>query len=139
AEPPRRNRVRRGDSCRPASGLARAGRDHARFVNVERAHSQPTSVSPTHQAIAVIAVVADGVPFNSPRMVSMIGVNGWYSANCFAPGPILSAGTNALLRNGRRTSGTTAKAAFSAVFAARPNATVSQPIATTVSTIMPAT
>ncbi|WP_310742062.1 BTAD domain-containing putative transcriptional regulator [Microbispora sp. H13382] len=35
---PRRNRVHRGDPGRPAAGLARAGRGHARFVNDARAH-----------------------------------------------------------------------------------------------------
>jgi hypothetical protein len=45
----------------PGSGeLARAGRDHTRFVNFARAHRQPSNVSPTHQEIAAIADPADG-------------------------------------------------------------------------------
>ena len=39
----------------------------------------------------------------------MIGVKGWYSANCRTPGPIVSAGTIALLKNGSMISGTAAR------------------------------
>ena len=59
----------------------------------------------------------------------MIGVNGWYCANCLIPGPILSAGTIALLKNGSMISGTAAKAAVSGDFAASPRATVSHAVA----------
>src|ERR1700749_4636279 len=56
----------------------------------------------------------------------MIGVKGWYSANCLMPWPIFAAGTTALLRNGSKISGTTPRPADSGVFAAIPRATVSQ-------------
>ncbi len=69
----------------------------------------------------------------------MIGVNGWYRANCASPGPIVSAGTIALLKNGSMTSGTDARPAVSGDLAARPSATVSQPVAKPSSTTMPAT
>ncbi|MEV4361729.1 hypothetical protein [Nonomuraea sp. NPDC049625] len=62
----------------------------------------------------MLAEPVDGVPVSSPRRVSMIEVNGWYSANCRASGPILSAGTNALLKKGRIISGTPARPALSA-------------------------
>ena len=41
-------------------------------------------------------------PTSSPRTVSMIGVNGWCSANQASGPGIDSVGTNPLLRNGRR-------------------------------------
>ena len=47
---------------------------------------------------------------SSPRTDSMIGVKGWYCANCLKPCPILAAGTMALLRKGSRMSGTVAMA-----------------------------
>ncbi len=70
-----------------------------------------------------------GAPLSNPRRVSMIGVKGWYSANCRTPAPIFSAGTIALLKNGSMTSGKVAMPADSTVFAANPKATVSQPAA----------
>ena len=69
----------------------------------------------------------------------MIGVKGWYSANCRTPGPILSAGTIALLKNGNMISGTAAKPAVSTDFAASPKATVSQAAAMPSSATMPIT
>jgi hypothetical protein len=94
---------------------------------------------PTHQAMATMASPPSGVPLSSPRTVSMIGVNGWYSANSRRPGPILSAGTIALLKNGSMTSGTEAMPAVSGDFAASPRATVSHPAAKLSSTMMPST
>ena len=67
----------------------------------------------------------------------MIGVKGWYSANCRTPGPIVSAGEIALLRNGSMISGTAARPADSGVFAANPRATVSQLVAKQTSTMRP--
>src|SRR3984957_7471759 len=67
----------------------------------------------------------------------MIGVNGWYSANCRTPCPILAAGTTALLTNGSRISGTTVRPADSTVFAAIPSATVSQAAANAAATAIP--
>ena len=61
-----------------------------------------------------------GVPSSSPRSVSMIGVNGWYSANQRSPAGIESVGTNPLPRNGRSTSGIGRLLAASTVLAARP-------------------
>ncbi len=67
----------------------------------------------------------------------MIGVKGWYSANCLKPCPIFAAGTMALLRKGSRISGTVAMPADSGVFAAIPSATVSQAAAKAVARMMP--
>src|ERR1700743_555697 len=67
----------------------------------------------------------------------MIGVKGWYSANCLMPWPIFAAGTTALLRNGSKISGTVAMPADSGVFAAMPSATVSQAAANAVAAMMP--
>lgn len=61
-------RSRSSESHRPGG--------HARFLNVASAHRYPTRPIPTDQAIAAIASPADGVPFSSPRNVSMIGVKG---------------------------------------------------------------
>src|SRR5437879_2178747 len=94
---------------------------------------------PTHQAFAASVSPRTGAPVNNPRSDSMIGVNGWYSANWRIPGPILSAGTIALLRNGNMISGTAAKPADSAVLAASPIAMVNQLTANTVNTRMPIT
>jgi hypothetical protein len=67
----------------------------------------------------------------------MIGVNGWYSANCRTPGPIVSAGEIALLRNGNMISGTAASPADSGVLAANPSATVNQLVAKETNTMRP--
>jgi hypothetical protein len=67
----------------------------------------------------------------------MIGVKGWYSANCRTPAPIVSAGTIALLRNGSMISGTVIIPAVSGVLAAKPRATVSQVVAKLTSTMKP--
>jgi hypothetical protein len=67
----------------------------------------------------------------------MIGVKGWYSANCLMPAFIVSAGTNALLRNGSMISGTVARPADSTDLAARPMATVSQAVPKASSSISP--
>ena len=45
------------------------------------------------------------MPSRSPRTVSVIGVNGWYSANQRIAGGNVSVGTNPLPRNGSRISG----------------------------------
>ena len=66
------------------------------------------------------------VPVSSPRSVSMIGVNGWYSANQRSPVGIESAGTKPLPRNGRNTSGMGRLLAASTLLVTRPSATESQ-------------
>ena len=58
-----------------------------------------------HQPVAMTALVPMGVPIRRPRMVSMSGVNGWYSANQRSPVGSESGGTNPLPRKGRKTSG----------------------------------
>ena len=67
----------------------------------------------------------------------MIGVKGWYSANCLMPCPIFAAGTTALLTNGSRSSGTTVMPADSGVFAAIPSPTVSQAAANAAAAAIP--
>src|SRR5688572_33472587 len=76
--------------------------------------------------MATVVLLAAGSPVSSPRRVSMIGVKGWYSANCRTPAPIVSAGEIALLRNGSMISGTVTNPADSGVLAANPRATVIQ-------------
>ena len=55
---------------------------------------------PAHQATATAPPLPIGVPSSRPRIVSMIGVNGWCSANQRTAAGIESVGTNPLLRNG---------------------------------------
>ena len=57
----------------------------------------------THQVTASTALCPIGAPVSSPRMVSMAGVNGWYSANWRTPTGIDEAGANALPMKGRNT------------------------------------
>src|SRR5215469_2265831 len=49
----------------------------------KQAQNQPGIASPAHQTTAAMALPPDGVPVNSPRSVSMTGVNGW----CAEAGP----------------------------------------------------
>ena len=69
------------------------------------------------------------VPSSRPRSVSIIGVNGWYSANHRTAVGIDSVGTKPLPRNGSRISGIGRLLAPSTVLDARPRATDSQVIA----------
>src|SRR5215469_17574240 len=79
--------------------LTRRPGGQARFLKVESDHRYPTRAIPAHQATAAIVSLAFGAPVSSPRNVSMIGVNGRYSANCRTPAPIFATGTIALLKN----------------------------------------
>src|ERR1700754_3261381 len=60
---------------------------------------------PVHQAVAMAALLPMGVPRRRPRMVSMIGVKGWYSANQRRAVGMESVGTKPLPRKGSRTRG----------------------------------
>src|SRR5436190_24003383 len=93
---------------------------------------------PVHQPIAVTPLAPIGPPIINPRSVSMIGVNGWYSANQRRPTGIDAVGTNPLPRNGSSVSGIGRLLAASALPATRPSATDSQLIANAVSTSRPA-
>src|SRR6186997_3474527 len=78
-----------------------------------------------HHAIEMSALDPIGVPSMSPRSVSMIGVNGWFSAN-HATGPgIESVGTKPLLKNGSRMSGIGRLLAASTVLDTKPMPTES--------------
>src|SRR5262252_6213579 len=90
------------------------------------AHRNETSAIPAHQARETMPLLPMGVPKNSPRSVSVMGVNGWYSANARRPGGIESVGTKALDRNGSSIRNMGVLLALSTVLAARPSATVSQ-------------
>ncbi len=48
----------------------------------------------THQTSAIHAWFPIGRPISSPRRVSMIDVNGWYSANQRSPAGMESVGMN---------------------------------------------
>ncbi len=76
---PLRNWVRR-DSVIPAS----CQRTRLSGFRLAKSHADAgidTARMPTHQAAASQAWLPIGVPIHSPRIVSMIGVNGWCSAN----------------------------------------------------------
>lgn len=92
----------------------------------DRAHRQPTTPSPTHQADAIQASLPISVPRSRPRRVSSTGVKGWYSANRRSAVGIESGVTTALPRKGRKVSGVGALLAASMVFARRPIAADSQ-------------
>src|SRR5260370_34745890 len=62
-----------------------------------RAQTYPTSATATHQAVATMALWPIGVPSSSPRIVSIIEVKGWYSANHRTPTGMVSGGTKPLL------------------------------------------
>ena len=66
------------------------------------------------------------MPSRSPRTVSVIGVNGWYSANQRIAGGNVSVGTNPLPRNGSRISGIGRLLAVSTLLVTSPSATESQ-------------
>src|SRR5262245_26242458 len=79
------------------------------------------------------------VPSSSPLIVSITGVNGWYSANQRSQAGMESVGTNPLPRNGSRVRNIGVLLAVSTLFAARPMATVSQVSAMVSSNSTPAT
>jgi hypothetical protein len=54
----------------------------------------------THQAMAITALLPIGVPSSNPRSVSIIEVNGWFSANHRTPAGMVLAGTKPLLMKG---------------------------------------
>src|SRR5262249_50609009 len=89
------------------------------------------------QAVVAAALPPIPVPISSPRLVSMNGVNGWYSAKARNPAGIESVGTNPLPRNGRNTSGMGRLLADSTFLAARPSATASQVKANVIIARMP--
>src|SRR5215510_2879961 len=103
-----------------------------------RAHRKPTVAMTTHQAGANHPFRPMPVPSSSPRSVSMIGVNGWYSANQRTAVGIVAVGTKPLPRNGSRMSGIGMLLADSTVLAARPQPTPNQVIASAASSISPA-
>src|SRR6185437_16608381 len=80
-----------------------------------------------------------GVPDSSPRSVSVIGVNGWCSANQRRPAGIESVGTNPLPRNGSSNRNIGVLLAVSTLLLASPSATHSQASANATSTANPAT
>src|SRR6185312_7707719 len=90
---------------------ARVQRSHrlravvAARLNSARAPRYPARASPAHHTHAISGLLPAGTPSSRLRMVSMMGVNGWYSENQRSPGAIAAAGTNALPRNGRSASG----------------------------------
>src|SRR3954447_25465265 len=86
---------------------------------------------PTHQAVAMAALLPIGVPRRRPRTVSMIGVKGWYSANQRRTVGMESVGTKPLPRQGSRIRGIGALLAASGVGDFRPRETDSQVMATT--------
>ncbi|GAA1282184.1 hypothetical protein GCM10009646_81870 [Streptomyces aureus] len=65
-------------------------------------------------------------PVSRPRSVSVIGVNGWFSANQRRPGAIEPAGTNAEPRNARNWMRSGLLLADSTVLEIRPSAADSQ-------------
>src|SRR5680860_1620459 len=81
---------------------------------------------PMHQATAMTPLLPIGVPISRPRTVSMIGVNGWYSANQRSPAGIDSVGTNPLPKNGSSTNNMGELLAVSTLLAFSPSATESQ-------------
>jgi hypothetical protein len=88
----------------PLGGVAVARRlshDARGRSNIDRAPTYPASAMPTHQATAITALLPIGVPRSSPRVVSMRGVKGWFSANQRTPAGIAWVGTKALLMKGR--------------------------------------
>src|SRR3984957_11766867 len=93
---------------------------------------------PAHQAPAAMACAATGPPVSSPRTVSVMGVNGWYSANHRSPAGIDPAGTNPLPRNGSTIRNIGVLLADSTVLAASPRATVSQVNANAAAASIPA-
>src|SRR5918997_2672613 len=110
-------------------------------LNSALAHRNPAIEMAAHQAMLMIALLPIGVPIRSPRIVSMTGVKGWYSANQRSAVGIESVGTNALPKNGSRIRGMGMLLAVSTLSLTRPSATVSQVIAqeTIASTPMAAT
>ncbi len=78
------------------------------------------------------------MPTSNPRSVSVIGVNGWFSATHASPLDIESVGTNALLTNGRNCNGNAEVLAPATVFAPMPKAMPSQVNASASSTSNPA-
>src|ERR1700760_1641574 len=74
------------------------------------------------------------VPSRRPRSVSVIGVNGWYSANQRKPTGSELVGTKPLPRKGSRIRNIGELLAVSPLLAARPSPTVSQGKASDTST-----
>ena len=60
---------------------------------------------PVHQPRAIHSSPPTGVPASSARIELTMGVTGWFSANHRTGPGIVSVGTNAELRNGRKMSG----------------------------------
>src|SRR4051812_45268888 len=93
---------------------------------------------PAHQASEIHALSPISEPESRPRRVSVIGVNGWVSANQRSPGDIESAGTNAEPRNGRNWISSGLLLADSTVLEIRPSATDSQVTAKAMAASRPA-
>src|SRR6476646_4152378 len=79
-----------------------------------------------HQAVAMYALLPIGVPSSSPRIVSIIEVNGWFSANQRTPAGIVSGGTKPLLMKGPNCRRSVELLAPATDFADIPNAIASQ-------------
>jgi len=78
---------------------------------------------PMHHARAIHISLPTGSQLNRARIVSTIGVKGWFSAKTLSAIGIVSVGANAELNNGIKTSGNVRKDAPSAVFATSPGMT----------------
>src|SRR6476620_9485729 len=93
---------------------------------------------PAHQAREIQPLSPIAEPESRPRSVSVIGVNGWLSANQRSPGDIEPAGTNAEPRNGRNCTSSGLLLADSTVLEIRPSAAESQVTANAMATRRPA-
>src|SRR5450759_3644629 len=136
----RRNSSRSLGRLPPLGGVAVARRlshDARGRSNIDRAPTYPASAMPTHQATAIIALLPIGVPRSSPRVVSMRGVKGWFSANQRTPAGIAWVGTKALLMKGRNWINSGLLLADSGVLETSPMRTASQVSANAIRTSRP--
>lgn len=94
------------------------------LILASRQRHEVTAI-PMLQAVAAIALVPIAIPVSSPRRVSVIGANGWYSANRRSPAGIVVVGTKPVLRKGKRVRNIGVLLAVSTLFAVRPSAVAS--------------
>ena len=87
------------------------------------AKNHATIITPTHQTKATHISLPSGSQLSKERIVSTIGVTGWFSAKTLSAFGIVSVGANAELNKGKKTNGNARKDAPSVVFAISPGMT----------------
>src|SRR5690242_19711665 len=88
------------DTQNGSTGAAQRQRGEGSRSYSRRDHAYDNSAVPRHHATAMTRLSPIGEPVSNPRRVSLIGVNGWYSANQRTAVGSESVGTKPLLRNG---------------------------------------